>query len=108
VAKKRKTVARDGGKIKPISITEQRRTDNSLTKKHDKLRRGYEVHLENMDWIEHSYDDGYIDFSVVFTDGKVFSVSYSLHAVLEGAQFSDMSTDDDEVLRTYYRRPRKD
>jgi hypothetical protein len=57
-----------------------------------------------VDWIEHSYDDGYIDFSVVFTDGKVFSVSYTRHAVLEGAQFSDMSTGDDEVLRTYYRR----
>ena len=45
-----------------------------------------EVHQKKVDYIEHSIDDGYINFTVGFTDGKQFFVSYALHAVLENVE----------------------
>ena len=104
MAKKQK---RSGSRIEPISRPEDRQLDRRINKKREQLRQRYsEIHGKKVDWIEHSYHDGYIDLAVVFTDRKVFSLSYSLHALLEGVELADISTGDSVILRTYYRRQR--
>jgi len=69
------------------------------------LRRQYrEVHGKRVDWISHRIEEGILFFSVRFTDGKCFSVTYSSLAVLDTVDFSDMSTGDIVILKNYYER----
>jgi hypothetical protein len=96
----------DGIQIKPISAAEHRRLDRRIKKKHEKLRSRYrEVHGKKVDWISHWIEEGILFFTVRFTDGKCFSVTYSPGVVLDTVDFSDMSTGDEIILRQYYQRP---
>jgi len=104
--KKSKVVMVDGIQIKPISAAEHRRLDRRIKKKHEKLRNRYrEVHGKKVDWISHWIEEGILFFTVRFTDGKCFSVTYSPGVVLDTVDFSDMSTGDEITLRQYYQRP---
>jgi hypothetical protein len=104
-AKKSKAVMVDGIPIKPISAAEHRRLDRRIKKKHEKLRKRYrEVHGKKVDWISHWIEEGTLFFTVRFTDGKCFSVTYSACFRLDTVDFSDMSTGDDVVLKPYYQR----
>ena len=104
--KKSKIAMVDGIPIKPISAAELRRIDRRIKKKHEKLRKRYrEVHGKKVDWISHWIEEGILFFTVRFTDGKCFSVTYSPCVVLDIVDFSDMSTGDDEILKQYYQRP---
>lgn len=104
-AKKSKAVMVDDVPIKLISAAEHRRLDGRIKKKHKKLRKRYrEVHGKRVDWISHWIEEGTLFFTVRFTDGKSFSVTYSPCFLLDAVDFSDMSTGDDVVLKTYYQR----
>ena len=104
-AKKSKAVMVDGVPIKPISAAEHRRLDRRIKKKQKKLRKRYrEVQGKRVDWISHWIEEGTLFFTVRFTDGKCFSVTYSPCFLLDTVDFSDMSTGDDVVLKTYYQR----
>ena|SRR6516225_10010000 len=104
--KRSKVVMVDGIQIKPISAAEHRRLDRRIKKKHEKLRNRYrEVHGKKVDWISHWIEEGILFFTVRFTDGKCFSVTYSPGVVLDTVDFSDMSTGDEIILRQYYQRP---
>jgi len=103
--KKCKAVMLDGIPLEPISTGERRRIDKRIKKNHEKLRRQYrEVHGKRVDWISHRIEEGILFFSVRFTDGKCFSVTYSSLAVLDTVDFSDMSTGDIVILKNYYER----
>ena len=103
--KKSKAAAVDAVPIKPVSAAEHRRLERQIKKKHGKLRRRYrEVHGKRVDWISHWIEEGILFFTVRFTDGKCFSVTYSPCALLDTVDFSDMSTGDDVILKTYYQR----
>jgi len=105
IKKKSKVVMADRIPIKPISATEHRRLDTRIKKKHEKLRKRYrEVHGKRVDWISHWIEEGILFFTVRFTDGKCFSVTYSPGVVLDTVDFSDMSTGDDVILKQYYQR----
>jgi hypothetical protein len=104
--KKSKVVMVDGIPIKPISAAEHRRLDRRIKKKYEKLRKRYrEVHGKRVDWISHWVEEGILFFTVRFTDGKCFSVTYSPCVILDSVDFSDMSSGDEVILKQYYQRP---
>ena len=106
MSKKRKIESVGSTGVTPISAAEHRRLDRRIKKKHEKLRRRYpEVHGKKVDWISHWIEEGILFFTVRFTDGKCFSVTYSPGVVLDTVDFSDMSTGDEIILRQYYQRP---
>src|SRR3989442_10983846 len=89
--KKTKVVLVDGIPIKPISPAEHRRLERRIKKKYEKLRRRYpEVHGKKVDWISHGSEEGYLFFSVRFTDGKNFSILCSPIILTDIVDFSDM------------------
>src|SRR5207245_10228337 len=90
--KKPKAVMVDGIPTKPISAAEHRRLDRRIKKKYEKLRKRYrEVHGKRVDWISHWVEEGILFFTVRFTDGKCFSITYSPCVILDSVDFSDMS-----------------
>jgi hypothetical protein len=106
MTKRPKVVMVDGIPIKPISAAERRRIDKRIKKKHEKLRKQYrEVHGKKVDWISHWIEEGILFFTVRFTDGKCFSITYSPQVVLDTVDFSDMSTGNDVILKEYYQGP---
>ena len=103
--KKSKAVMLDSVPIKPISATEHRRIDRQIKKKYERLRKQYyEIHGKKVDWISHWIEEGTLFFTVRFTDGKCFSITYSPCVLLDTVDFSDMSTGDNVVLKEYYAR----
>lgn len=103
--KKSNIVEIDGVQIKPISAAEHRRLDRRIKKNHEKLRKQYrEVHGKKVDWISHWIEEGILFFTVRFMDGKCFSVTYSPCVLLDTVDFSDMSTGDEVILKSYYQR----
>src|SRR5215472_13154002 len=100
--KKSKRLIVDGISIEPRSAAEHKRLDKRIKKKNDKLRKQYrEVHGKRVDWISHWIEEGILFFTVRFTDGKCFSVTYSPQVVLDTVDFSDMSTGDMVILKDY-------
>ena len=100
--KKPKTVMVDGIPIKPISPAEHRRLERRIKKKHEKLRRRYpEVHGKVVDFINHGVTDGTLYLSVRFKDKTNFSVRYSCGMFVVGADISDMSAGELEIIREY-------
>jgi|SRR6267143_2073457 len=104
--KRSKVVMVDGIPIRPISAAEHKHLDRRIKMKHEKLRKRYrEVHGKRMDWISHWSEEGILFYTVRFTDGKCFSVAYSPCVILDTADFSDMSTRDNVILKEHYQRP---
>jgi hypothetical protein len=100
--KKTKAVMVDGIPIKPITSAEHRRLERRIKKKHEKLRRRYpEVHGKVVDFINHNVTDRTLYFSVRFKDKTNFSVRYSCGMFVVGADISDMSAGDLEIIREY-------
>jgi hypothetical protein len=103
--KESKIVMVNGIPVTPASAAEHKSLAKRIKKKYEKLRKQYrEVHGKKVDWISHWIEEGILFFSVRFTDGKCFSVAYSLQVVLENVDFSDASTGDLVILKNYYRR----
>jgi hypothetical protein len=105
MAKKPKTVWVGSIPVTPISAGEHRRLEKRIKKKHEQLRRRYpEVHGKRVDWISHSYEEGFLFFNVRFTDGKNFSITCHPVIVTDIVDFSDMKAGDDVIIREYYQR----
>lgn len=69
------------------------------------IRKQYrEVHGKKVDWISHWIEEGILFFTVRFTDGKCFSVTYSPCVLLDTVDFCDMSAGDEVILKSYYQR----
>ena len=107
--KKPKTVRVGDIEVTPITAKERRRLSQRVAKHHDWLRNRYkDIHGKRVDWIDHRFDDGWLYVDVRFMDGTYFSLQFSPQIVTEGAEFSDMSSGDDKILREYYRRQHED
>jgi len=88
--------------ITPISANEQREIKKRIAKRHEQLRKRYaEVHGKVVDFINHGITDGTLYFSVRFKDKTNFSVRYSCGMFVVGADISDMSAGDLEIIREY-------
>jgi len=91
--------------VTPVTAEEHRRIDRRIKKRYDRLRKRYkEIRGKKVDWLDHDYEEGFLYVGIRFTDGTYFSLQFSPQVVTEGIEFSDMSSDDDEVLKVYYRR----
>jgi hypothetical protein len=79
--------------------------DRQANQEEEHRKRYRVVHGKRVDWISHWIEEGTLFFTVRFMDGKCFSVTYSPCVVLDTVDFSDMSADDDVILKQHYQRP---
>lgn len=98
--------------MRKISAKERLRLDSEIQKRKDKLRRKFpEVHGKLIDYITHSYDDGWLYVTIYFTDGTSFSLDFTLNepAIVPKLIEYGKYVDGDYVnLRTYLHRRDKD
>jgi hypothetical protein len=88
-----------------ITAKEHRKIRKNIEKRFARLRKRYnEIRGKKVDWIEHTYEEGSLYVGVRFMDGTYFSLDFSPQIVTNEILFSDMSTGDEEIIRTYYRR----
>jgi hypothetical protein len=105
MANKRKSVRVGDIEVTPITAEERRRINRRIKKRHDLLRKRYkEIRGKRVDWIDHHFEEGWLYVGVRFTDGTYFSLQFSPQIETEGVEYSDMSSGDDVILRTYFRR----
>jgi hypothetical protein len=103
MAKKSKVVYVGNIPIKPATAAEHRRLDRRIKKRYAKYRKRYkEVHGKKVDWINYNYEEGELYVNIRFTDGTNFSLDFSSTILTHSVEFSDMSSGDDEIIRTYY------
>ncbi|PYX69047.1 MAG: hypothetical protein DMG78_23180 [Acidobacteria bacterium] len=105
MTKKPKTVRVGDIEVTPVTAAEHRSIARKIRKRYARLRKRYkEIRGKKVDWIEHTYEEGSLYVGVRFMDGTYFSLDFSPQIVTDGIEFSDMSTGDEEILKTYYRR----
>lgn len=106
MTKKPKTVWVDNIEVTPVTAKERRALDKKVKKRHERLRKRYkEIRGKRVDWISHNYEEGLLCVGIRFTYGTYFSLQFAPSIVTEGIDFSDLSSGDDEIIKTYYRRP---
>ena len=103
MAKKPKTVRVGNIEVTPLTRAEHRRLDRRIKKKHDKLRRKYkEAHGKKVDWIQYTFEENELYVGIRFTDGTYFSLDFVPQIVTHSVEYSDMSSGDEKILKTYY------
>ena len=105
MTKKPKTVRVSDIEVTPVTAAEHRAIARKIKKRYARLRKRYkEIRGKKVDWIEHTYEEGFLYVGVRFMDGTYFSLDFSPQIVTDGIEFSDMSSGDEKILKTYYRR----
>jgi hypothetical protein len=100
--RKPKVVMSGNTPITPISAKEQREIKKRVEKRYEQLRKRYpEVHGKVVDFISHTVEDGTLYLSVCLKDKTNFSLRYSCGMFVVGADISDMSAGDLEIIREY-------
>jgi hypothetical protein len=91
--------------VTPISAKKRREIKNLVAKRYAKYRKDYpEIRGKKIDWVTAHIEEGLLYVGLRFTDKTYFSLQFSPEIVTDGIEFSDMSTGDNKILRTYYRR----
>ena len=91
--------------VTPITAKERRELEQRIKKRYERYRKRYkEVHGKVVDWIYHNFEQDTLYVGIRFKDKTYFSLSFSPQIVTEGIEFSDMTSGDDEIIRSYYRR----
>jgi hypothetical protein len=105
MTKKPATVRVGNIEVPPVTAAERKRIDKRINRKHDQLRKQYkEVRGKKVDWIDYNYEEGSLYVNVRFMDGTNFSLDFRPEILTTGEEFSDMSSADDEIIKTYYLR----
>src|SRR5947209_5685230 len=105
MTKKPKTVRVGNMEVRQVTAAEHRAIDRKIKKRYARLRKRYkEIRGKKVDWIQHTYEEGSLYVGVRFMDGTYFSLDFSPQIVTNEVLLSDMSTGDEEIIRTYYRR----
>src|SRR5437762_8764499 len=103
--KKPKTVRVGDIEVTPVTAAEHKAIARKIKKRYARLRKRYkEIRGKKVDWIEHTYEEGYLYVGVRFMDGTYFSLDFSPQIVTQGIESSHPSSADDKVLKTYYPR----
>ena len=109
MTKKPKTVRVGHIEVRRVTAAEHRAIDRKIKKRYVRLRKRYkEIRGKKVDWIEHTYEEGSLYVGVRFMDGTYFSLDFSPQIVTNEILLSDMSTGDEEILKTYYRNREND
>jgi hypothetical protein len=91
--------------VTPLSPKELRRIDKRVEKRHKHLRKRYkEVRGKRVDWISHSIEEGYLYFTVRFSDKTALHLRVKPDLAVDGLELSDWKTGDEHIVRTYHRR----
>src|SRR5260370_21979993 len=105
MTKKPKIVRVGNIEVHRVSAAEHRAIARKIKKRYARLRKRYkEIRGKKVDWIEHTYEEGSLYVGVRFMDGTYFSLDFSPRIVTDGIEFSDLSSGDVQILKTYYRR----
>jgi hypothetical protein len=98
-----KIVQAGKSELTPPMQEESEESNPRLKKHNDRLRKKYsEVRGRRLDWIDFSFNDGLLYVGVRFMDGTYFSLVFGSQIVTDLIEFSDMSTGDDVILKTYF------
>src|ERR1700684_641073 len=94
-----------------INAKERRKLDIEIEKRKDMLRRKFpEIHGKELDYVTHSYDDGWLYITLYFTDGTNFSLDFTVNEpamVPKVIEFGKYMDGDYVNLRTYLHRKDK-
>lgn len=94
----------DDAELKPPTPRESEE-DRRLKTYHDRFRKKYpEIRGRRVDWIDHSLNDGLLYVGVRFMDGTYFSLVFGPQIITDLVEFSDMSSGDEVILKTYFLR----
>src|SRR5258708_38509335 len=105
MTKKPKTVRVGNIEVTPVTATERRAIDRKIKKRYARLRKRHkEIRGRKVDWVSYNYEEGLLYVGIRFMDGTYFSLDFSPQIETDGIEFSDMSTGDEKILKTYYRR----
>lgn len=105
MAKKRKAARIGNFTGSPQTPEDDEEISPRLKKHYDRLRKKYpEVRGRRVDWIDFSFNDGLLYVGVRFMDGTYFSLVFGSQIATDLVEFSDMSSGDDEILKTYFLR----
>ncbi len=98
-------------KTKKITAKERAKLDIEIEKRKDKLRRQFpEIHGKLLDYVTHSYDDGWLYITLNFTDGTNFSLDFTFNEpaiVPKLIDFGKYVDGDYENICTYLHRKDK-
>jgi hypothetical protein len=102
MAKKPKIVWVGSTPIAPITPKERRKLREMMKKRLGMRRKKYpEVRGKVVDYISHAIDDGTLCMNVCFEDKTLFSLRYACNMFVVGADISDWSTGNYEIIREY-------
>jgi hypothetical protein len=91
-----------------ISAKERKKLDRFHEKRKHRQRRQYpEIHKKTLDYVTHSFEDGWLYVSIYFTDSTNFSLDFSINEpaiVPKIIEFGKYVDGDYENIRTYFRR----
>ncbi len=105
MTKKPKTVRVSDIEVTPITAKERRKINERIKKRYERLRKRYkEIHGKKVDWVDHNFEEGWLYINIRFTDGTNFSLDFAPAIVTRGIEYSDMSSGDEEIIRTYFLR----
>ena len=95
-----------------ITAKERLKLDREHEKRKDRLRKQFpEIHGKLLDYVTHSYEDGWVYVNLYFTDGTNFSLDFTINEpaiVPKTIEFGKYVDGDYENIRTYFRRRDRD
>ena len=95
-------------KSKRISKAERKKMDRWHKKRKDKLRKKFpEIHGKLLDYLTHSYDDGWLYVTLYFTDGTNFSLDFTVNepaVVPKLIEYGKYVDGEYKNIRTYYHK----
>lgn len=91
-----------------ISKVERRRLDLEHEKRKDKLRKKFpEIHGKLLDYLTHSYENGWLYVTLYFTDGTDFSLDFAVNepaVVPKLIEYGKYVDGEYKNIRTYYHK----
>lgn len=92
-------------KLRKIGKAERKRLDQRIERRKQKWRNRFkEIHSKKVDYVTHSYDEGYLCVTIYFMDGKNFSLDFTLAepaVVPHRIEYGEMVKGDYQNLKTY-------
>jgi len=94
--------------VRRVTRAEHRRLNKRIKKRLQRWRSRYrEIRGKKIDYVTHSYEDGYLYINLYFSDKTNFSLDFSLAepaVVLRVAEYGSVATGDYENIKRYFHK----